>query len=512
MCNIQCLNFGGMKRNLSHLLLVINYLIQNVYGFHWPVFPSYFQSDLTSIDSSKRGFPNCPSCVYETKWFDQNIDHFTFLNNTKFKQRYLVDKSHWKPGCVIFFYCGNEADIEYLARTMGLVWEIAPEFNAMLVFAEQRYQGRSLPFGLKSLSEPKYTGYLTSTQVLADYAKLIDFIKSDITGAMNSPVVAFGGSLGGQYAAWLRMKYPSVIAGAVASSAPIFQFSMDCGTQYSLVTKAFERDGGLQCVEVIRRSWNVLEKLGLSKKGRESITKIFSLCEPLKTFQNVYQLRDKLALSYLFLSMENYPHPTISKPAWPIKSVCNDIKEVKKNGQDLLADLANGLSVYFNRSRSLKCLHLPRDGKEFLGAWNYQSCTEMLYPLCSDGVRDMYYKSSWDVKEMGKICEKTWGTKPDTSRVRLQYGDHDISEHSNIVFSNGDMDPWAGGGVRNNISDSMVAINIEHGAHNYDLLFSHKEDLPSVREAREKEKIYIRSWIKKWEQKMLAIKQLDKQY
>ena len=511
MC-IQTSKLDRMKRNLNILLLVINYIIQNVYSFYWPVFPSYFQSDLTSVDSSKRGFPNCPSCVYETKWFDQDIDHFTFLNNTTFKQRYLVDKSHWKPGSVIFFFCGNEANIEYLAKTMGLLWEIAPEFNAMLVFAEQRYQGRSLPFGLKSLSKPQYTGYLTSTQVLADYAKLINFIKSDITGAKDSPVVAFGGSLGGQYAAWLRMKYPSVIAGAIASSAPIFQFSIDCGTQYSLVTKAFERDGGLECVEVIRRSWNVLEKLGLSEKGRAIISKTFSLCEPLKTFENVYQLRDKLALSYLFLAMENYPHPTASKPAWPIKAVCNNIKDVKRNDRELLTDLANGLSVYFNRSKSLKCLHLPKNGKEFLGSWNYQSCTEMLYPLCSDGVHDMYYKSSWDINGMAKICEKTWGVKPDTSRIKLQYGDHDISEHSNIVFTNGDMDPWAGGGVRNNISDSLVAINIAHGAHNYDLFFSHEEDLPSVIEARNKEKFYIQSWIQKWKQKMVAIKQLDREY
>ena len=77
------------------------------------------------------------------------------------------------------------------------------------------------------------------------------------------------------------------------------------------------------------------------------------------------------------------------------------------------------------------------------------------------------------------------------SRVKLQYGDRDISEHSNIAFIDGDMDPWAGGGVLQDISNSMVAINIEHGAHNYDLLFSHKQDLPSVKKhARKKSFIY----------------------
>lgn len=74
---------------------------------------------------------------------------------------------------------------------------MSEKHGALVVFAEHRYFGESLPFGNKSHDYP-YHNYLYLDQVLKDYAYLIKYIKSNVNNAKNSPVIAFGGSYGGK--------------------------------------------------------------------------------------------------------------------------------------------------------------------------------------------------------------------------------------------------------------------------------------------------------------------------
>ena len=77
--------------------------------------------------------------------------------------------------------------------------------NALVVFAEHRYYGESLPFA--DLTNPDNLKYLTVEQAMMDFVEIIKAIKNDPDYPLwyeNSAVIAFGGSYGGMLAAWMR--------------------------------------------------------------------------------------------------------------------------------------------------------------------------------------------------------------------------------------------------------------------------------------------------------------------
>ncbi|XP_026756593.2 lysosomal Pro-X carboxypeptidase [Galleria mellonella] len=440
---------------------------------------------------------------YETLWFKVPLDHFGYQRNETFQIKYLVNEDYWDRGNgPIFFYTGNEGQIEVFAKHTGFMWDIAQEFRAKLVFAEHRYYGASMPFGNKSLDN-KHIGYLTSAQALADYADLVNYLQGNAIKPPY-PVIAFGGSYGGMLAAYFRMKYPHIVAGAIAASAPVHQFTgmVPCEVYNRIVTSSFKIVSG-RCVDNIKSSWAVLRNFTKSSNNTAWLQKTWNLCDPPNTTSDVQTLIDFLQDMYGTLAMVNYPFESdflMPLPAQPVRVVCQYVNKTFKDDKELLTGIGKVLDIYANYKKTNKCINYKSSSYGNLDAsgWNYQACTEMVMPMCTTGLDDMFEKSPWNFTEFAEKCHKTYNVYPMEQAARIQYGGNRLQAASNIVLSNGLLDPWAGGGVLNTVSDTVVAVVIVDGAHHLDLMPQNPNDPGTVIEARKIHKQNIRKWINEY--------------
>lgn len=436
------------------------------------------------------------------------IDHFSYSDNRTFNLRYLVNQTFWKKGGPIFFYCGNEGDIEMFAQNTGFMWDNAPNFNAMVIFAEHRYYGKTQPFGNQSYANLENLGKLSSEQALADYAVLLRYIKSNTTGAANSPVIAFGGSYGGMLAAWFRIKYPHVIVGALASSAPILQFQglTPCWTFPAIVTRTF-KNSGPGCDTSIQKSWSAIREKAKTDAGRTWLSTNFRLCPNsfLNKSEDAQGLIDWLNGGWSYLAMIDYPYPTNflnPVPGWPVKAACKylNYSSVGKNPEALLTGIFQAISVYQNYTGTKQCFSLVEQATSSLGTdgWDFQACTEMVMPMCQNGT-DMFEPSPWNLTQYIQQCASAfYGVKSRPNWATTNYGGNMLQWASNIIFSNGNLDPWSGGGVTQAVEgadNSLHYIMIPEAAHHLDLRGADPGDTVFVKRARVQEVSIINQWI-----------------
>lgn len=137
--------------------------------------------------------------------------------------------------------------------------------------------------------------------------------------------------------------------------------------------------------------------------------------------------------------------------------------------------------------------------------WNYQACTELiLEPLTSDG--DGFYVPPPDlVPSVEAACQAQFpGVVSRPGWMQEAYGNGaDIVRHTkNVIFSDGEKDPWRVGGVPADaakIGDgSVIHMLIEGGAHHQDLRFADPRDPPGVTAAKARERVLILDWIRQY--------------
>ena len=242
--------------------------------------------------------------------------------------RYIIDSQHYNASHgPILFYAGNEGGVWGFYNNSGfLVETLARKFGALVVFAEHRFYGKSMPFGNQTFQKENLR-FLSVEQVMWDYIDLLNGIKQQYPELKDRATVAFGGSYGGMLAAWLRMKYPSHFQGAIASSAPVrwFKGVIDPNAYTKIASDVIKKLGGSECYDSLQRGFFELRVLEYDQSKWVELDSIFNTCDGISQPADVDNLIGAISDSLGTMAMVNYPYPTDFAgplPAWPIHAAC----------------------------------------------------------------------------------------------------------------------------------------------------------------------------------------------
>jgi len=220
-------------------------------------------------------------------------------------------------------------------------------------------------------------------------------------------------------------------------------------------------------------------------------------------------------------------------PAYPMRAVCNallqettewttgkaarggssdkpeEIGAAWHSGSSLLPGLKSAMDIYYNLTGAVPCYD-PSTQPPWAAIGDLMSfidCTTSGFgpsvPFASDGKGDMFWNEGADQERDNAACAKKWGGLPWAPHGWSQTfgGFENLEALSNMVFSQGELDVCAGGGVDRNVSDSMIAITIPMQGHHVDLMFANPLDTPGVAVARDFEIAQIRTWVKEAQEK-----------
>jgi len=178
-------------------------------------------------------------------------------------------------------------------------------------------------------------------------------------------------------------------------------------------------------------------------------------------------------------------------------------------------------STAINSSSSLSCTKalpmggvggIPGDGPGTT-PWGYQSCKETLHPFSSSRSSNNLRNYTFDIDLMREECSNLYGIEPDLHLLSERYGRKNLYDLprmlTNVFWSNGELDPWHGGGFLSTFYDDNYGDNsnnnngngfclMPNGAHHFDLREPRFDDPEDVIECRKREEQAIRSWLEEF--------------
>ncbi|KAG0722922.1 putative serine protease K12H4.7 [Chionoecetes opilio] len=441
------------------------------------------------------------------RWFNQTLDHFAPTDNRTWQQRYFLNATFYKPGGPVLLLIGGEGPASPAWMVTAQPVQLAKKLHGYLLQLEHRFYGKSHPTKDASVEN---LAYLSSEQALADLATFTQAMKQHL-GLTANKWIALGGSYPGSLAAWYRLKYPHLVHGAVATSAPILaQLNFK---EYLEVVRDSLATVDEGCNVAISRAHRDLRNLLQERKGWSIINKEFRLCTPLDGHNrfdvaNLFSVLAGNVEDVVQYNRDNRAFEGVKGTDITIDTVCeimmNDtmgsyyIRYASLNS--LLLDVAGEKCLDHTYSSMVKELKSVA-WKEQCRAWLYQTCTEFGFYQTSDALHQPF-GYEFPLQFFTGQCQDVFGSRftekvirSGIQRTNTLYGGYDLKV-TRVVFPNGAIDPWHALGVTTDLSSGATALFINGTAHCANMYPASPGDPTQLIQAREQILALIQQWLK----------------
>lgn len=447
-------------------------------------FDLYYQKHVENKNAGLRLWVD--SSKISTGIFKQLVDHAD-PKQGRFSQRYYVDETYSESdhSPVFFHLCGESTCTPNSLN--GSIREMAKKYHAKLISLEHRYYGASLPRNTFTTEDLKY---LTTDQALQDAAAFQKFFMRNDN--WNGKWIVFGGSYPGSLSAYYRLKYPELVVGALASSAPVK--AKENFEEYDAHVTAM---AGPECASKMREAYQEIEMYMRSGSTNEiaRLKRSFGLGN-LKDDQDfLYFIADigAAAVQYGYKDELCY---SLTHAAPATAAYIPFAQKIYREWH-----IKDPISLTMQGAESEN----PADYDDGVGArqWFYQSCTEYGYWQNANSDRAKSTRSKFiNLDYHHNVCRRLFGlTMPaDTNYINNHFYQPLFSPATkNIYFTNGSVDPWStlsmtvGNGNATNLN--LYYLTIDGAAHCDDLRTPKDTDSDALKTARQVLSSLITEWL-----------------
>ncbi|XP_042343077.1 thymus-specific serine protease [Plectropomus leopardus] len=440
----------------------------------------------------------------------QQLDHFNRQDLSTFPQRFFVNDAYWQRlDGPVFLFIGGEGPIFEFDVLAGHHVDMAEENGALLLALEHRFYGDSINAdGLKT----ENLADLSSQQALADLAVFHQYISQSFNLSHRNTWISFGGSYSGALSAWFRGKFPHLVYGAVASSAPV-KATLDFSAYSNSVGLSLMNEavgGSEKCLTGVRDAFAAVE--ALMSRNVSQVAVDFGCCQIPKDLDDQIELMQNLA--DIIMGTVQYNEEGVLMSINDICGVMTNKSEAYEGEMEAYNRLVKLAQIYHSTGEE-PCLDISheRTVKELMNTsvhsgrraerqWTYQTCTEFgFYQTCEDTTCP--FSGMVTLRSQAELCSILFGISQHSLPGRIAftnayYGGDNPHTHR-VLYVNGGVDPWRELSVVQEWTEEgeeAQTIFIKDAAHCADMLSGRVTDCRLLKKAREEIKKHVVSWLK----------------